>query len=83
MAGKHVSVSEQSSGVPGNDSDRTPVYPGGKTDRAYSEGRGGIQTANPHPAGTPEANAWGNGDLAKAFATSQLQTCWPAVVPPE
>ncbi|MEE9366415.1 MAG: hypothetical protein V3W44_06995 [Dehalococcoidales bacterium] len=82
MAGKHV--------YPQNGADpdlwlqQPPIHPGLRPDRAYSEGRqaaieGGAGGDNPHPFGSPEALAWGEGFFAIFLSTpnTQLQTCWP------
>jgi len=72
MAGKHIAIDTKP--------DSRPVYPGTHTDRAYSEGRGLIQTggepANPHVPGTPEFDAFQSGMDNAAIAKEQIQTCW-------
>ena len=72
MAGKHIGASIN---VELGDN----YIPGGRIDRAYSEGRqalvdGGDFNDNPHPVDTPERAAWNSG----VFSTSeeQFETCW-------
>ena len=61
-----------------------PDFPGGRSDKAYAEGRragdnGDSAGENPHTTGTPESLAWLNGWLSGAFSDTgysglQLQT---------
>ena len=78
MAGKHDGFDLGTTSIGGSN---TPVYPGTRDDRAYSEGRqvatqGGSAIDNPHPNGTPENGAWTLGFFQLATAGAQVQTCW-------
>ena len=75
MAGKHVGAHE--AGV----QNVGPNYiPGGRIDRAYSEGRqaqveGGVIGDNPHIViGSPERAAWNSGFFSTV--DEQFETCW-------
>lgn len=75
MAGKHYGngggVTALSLGT------SPPFYPGGRLDRAYTEGReNGVLGNNPHVSGTPEFNVWGTGALNTANAAEQVQTAY-------
>jgi len=78
MAGKHHAIDESIFTRPSTgQKNRPPVFPGSKTDRAYAEGRDaglGNIGDNPHPAGTPEYNAWGCGAYFSGNASEKLQT---------
>ena len=72
MAGKHTAYTLKP--------EDPPLFPGGRTDKAYSEGRELIQTggepANPKLPGTPEFDAFQAGMDNAVIAKEQIQTCW-------
>ena len=77
MAGKHAALNLKP--------EDPPIYPGYRDDRAYSEGRqlafeGGLITADPHPTGTPESDAWLNGFGNADFAGAQIQTAYAGTI---
>jgi hypothetical protein len=69
MAGKHDAVGPAIGGA------LPPVYPGYRTDKAYSEGRQGL--VNNHQAGTPESVAHVLGAAGAANPADQIQTAFP------
>lgn len=82
MAGKHVGT--YIFGTIAGGGGQRPSFPGGRVDRAYSEGRGhnlagGLVGANPHVVGSAASNSWLNGFYSTSGGnqvTKQAQTCW-------
>ena len=76
MAGKHDGFKPGSTGPPGGL--ESPLYPGVRVDKAYSEGRtpGALTGQSGHPLGSPEDTAYESGVLNTADPDAQVQTCW-------
>jgi hypothetical protein len=77
MAGKHVVIVEMASNIP--ILFPRPVYPGGRLDKSWTEGRQAyvfdeLQTANPHSAGSADYEAWDQGWVVALAANSASQT---------
>ena len=82
MAGKHNGGMDTTGFFnPGLTTNLPPTFPGSRVDRAYAEGRAASPWPgnNPHPAGTPENNAYSSGAFFGNQEDAKVQTGIPPI----